>query len=292
MRRAIIIDGGQNRINFDGDFERHADSGAPPVVCKRMPLISVVTIVRNDRPGLVRTRTSIASQGFRDLEWLIIDGASTDGTTQYARSLDESYVSVLSEPDTGIFDAMNKGLERATSEFVLFLNAGDTLVNNAVLELVASRLRRGDVDFLYGDSLEAFGGDQLKYKVAKGHNRVTYGMFACHQTMFYRRSLIGAQRYDCRFRVSGDYAFTARFLIKKPRIERVDQALCIFDLAGTSVSNKRRGRKENWQVQRDVLELSLLRRCAIRVAYVCSALLANRLPVLYKMLRFRRINDN
>jgi putative colanic acid biosynthesis glycosyltransferase len=240
----------------------------------------------------MRTRTSIASQSFRDFDWLIVDGASTDGTAQYAQSLDEPYVSVQSEPDSGIFDAMNKGLERATGEFVLFLNAGDTLVNNAVLECVASRLRRGDVDFLYGDSLEAFGGDQLIYKVAKGHQRVTYGMFACHQTMFYRRSLIGAQRYDSRYLVSGDYAFTAQFLTKRPRIERVDQALCIFDVTGTSVSNQRRGRQENWKVQRDVLELSLLRRCAIRVAYICSALLANQVPVLYKMLRFRRLNGN
>jgi putative colanic acid biosynthesis glycosyltransferase len=257
-----------------------------------MPLISVVTIVRNDRPGLTRTRTSIASQSFRDFDWLIVDGASTDGTAQYAQSFEEPYASVRSEPDTGIFDAMNKGLERATGEFVLFLNAGDTLVNSAVLEVVAYRLRRGDVDFLYGDSLEAFGGSQLNYKVAKGHHRLTYGMFACHQTMFYRRSLIGAQRFDCRFRVSGDYAFTAWFLTKRPRIERVDQALCIFDLTGTSVFNQRRGREENWQVQRDILKLSLSRRCAVRVTYVCSALLANRAPSLYKRLRFRRHNGN
>jgi putative colanic acid biosynthesis glycosyltransferase len=257
-----------------------------------MCLISIVTIVRNDKPGLVRTRTSIVSQSFRDFEWLIVDGASTDGTAQYAQSLDESYVSARSESDNGIFDAMNKGLERATGDFVLFLNAGDTLVNAAILDQVGACLRRGNVDFLYGDSLEAFGGDRLVYKAARGHERVTYGMFACHQTMFYRRSLIGAQRYDCRFRVSGDYAFTAQFLTKKPRIERVDQALCIFDLTGTSWSNQRRGRKENWKVQRDVLKLSLLRRCAIRGAYVCSAFLVNQLPILYRMLRFRRLNDN
>jgi putative colanic acid biosynthesis glycosyltransferase len=257
-----------------------------------MCLVSIVTVVRNDKPGLVRTRTSIASQSFRDFQWLIVDGASTDGTAEYARSLDESYVSVRSEPDGGIFDAMNKGLERATGDFVLFLNAGDTLANAAVLEHVGGRLRRGNVDFLYGDSLEAFGGDRLVYKTARGHQRVSYGMFACHQTMFYRRSLVGPQRYDCRFRVSGDYAFTAQFLTKTTRIERVDQALCIFDLSGTSWSNQRRGRKENWKVQRDVLKLSLLHRCAIRGAYLCSAFLVNRLPILYRALRFRRLNDN
>jgi putative colanic acid biosynthesis glycosyltransferase len=187
---------------------------------------------------------------------------------------------------------MNKGLERATGDFVLFLNAGDAFANSAVLEHVAGRLRQGNVDFLYGDSLAAFGGDRLVYKAARGHQRVSYGMFACHQTMFYRRSLIGAQRYDCRFRVSGDYAFTAQFLTKKPRIERLDQALCIFDLTGVSLSNRRRGRKENWKVQRDVLKLSLLRRCANRGAYVCSAFLVNQLPILYRIFRFRRVNDH
>jgi putative colanic acid biosynthesis glycosyltransferase len=253
-----------------------------------MGLVSVVTIVRNDSRGLIKSRSSIAAQTFRDFEWLVVDGASTDGTAQLAQSFDERYASVISEPDSGIYDAMNKGLDRATGEFVLFLNAGDIFPNPDVLELVASRLKKGDVDFLYGDSLEAFGGDRLAYKAAQGHERVNYGMFACHQSMYYRRSLISGLRYNPRFRIAGDYCFTAEVLGKRPRIERIHQALVVFDLYGASIVNRERGREENWRVQRDVLRLSLSRRCVIRSAYLCSALLATRLPRVYKALRFRK----
>jgi len=200
-------------------------------------LVSIITIVRNDSPGLSRTRASIAAQvGMSDFEWVVVDGASTDGTAQLALGLDEAYASSVSQPDKGIFDAMNKGLERAAGTFVVFLNAGDAFANAGVLARVSRDLSANTVDFLYGDSLEAFAGDRLRYKVAQGHGRVHYGMFACHQAMYY---------------------------------------------------NKRRGRAENWVVQRDVLRLSLPRRLTIRGAYLASALLSGRFPQFYKMLRFR-----
>lgn len=257
-----------------------------------MPLISIVTVVRNDEAGLGKTRASVASQSFRDFEWLVIDGASTDGTAALALSFREPYVAVTSEPDGGIFDAMNKGLDRAAGEFILFLNAGDILSTGSTLARVADSLSTHAVDFLYGDSFEAFGGARVIYKTARGHGGVNYGMFGCHQAMYYRRSLIGAQRYDPLLRVAGDYGFTAQFLTKHPRIERVGEALCIFDLTGISVVNKRRGRQENWHVQREVLKLPLIRRCIIRIAYVCSAFMAERLPFVYRKLRFRRPHGN
>ena len=253
-----------------------------------MTLISIVTIVRNDQEGLRRTRASVAEQTSRDFEWLIVDGASTDGTKEMANSFTEPYVSVRSERDTGIYDAMNKGLERSRGEYVLFLNARDTFADAKVLETVAANLRESQADFLYGDSLEAFGGNRLVYKAAQGHERVAYGMFACHQAMYFRRSMIGTLRYDTDLRISGDYSFTAAFLRSRPKICRLHQALCIFDLSGASVANRKRGRDENWRVQRDVLGLSLLRRCFTRLAYLGSAFLATQMSGLYKALRYRR----
>ncbi len=256
-------------------------------------LLSIITIVRNDSPGLLRTRASIAAQvGTSNFEWVVVDGASTDGTAQLALSLDESYASAVSEPDDGIFDAMNKGLERAVGTFVVFLNAGDSFANEGVLDRVGTILAQDNVDFLYGDSFEAFAGGRLSYKAAQGHGRLGYGMFACHQGMYYRRSLVGAQRYDPRLRISGDYGFTAQYLLKNPRIVRLREPLCIFDLTGASVVNKPLGRSENWIIQRDVLRLSLPRRVAVRSAYLASALLSDRFPMLYKFFRFRRSYDH
>jgi putative colanic acid biosynthesis glycosyltransferase len=253
-----------------------------------MPLISIVTVVKNDEAGLRRTRGSVAAQRFQDFEWLIVDGASTDGTVAAARSFRESYVHLTSEPDAGIYDAMNKGLERATGDYVLFLNAGDCIARHTTLESVARRVRERPIDFLYGDSYEAFGGERLIYKTARGHARIKYGMFGCHQAMYYRRTLIDALRFDADFWIAGDYCFTAQLFGKRPRIERIDDALCVFDRTGVSASHRRRGRRENWRVQRDVLGVSLIRRCGVQAAYVGTALLADFLPSFYKLLRFRR----
>jgi putative colanic acid biosynthesis glycosyltransferase len=255
---------------------------------RQMPLFSIVTVVRNDEAGLRLTHGSIAAQTCRDFEWLIVDGASDDGTVEAARSFDDPYIDLNSEPDHGIYDAMNKGLDRATGDYVLFLNAGDTIARHTTLESVARRLRDRPIDFLYGDSYEAFGSERPIYKTARGHARITYGMFGCHQAMYYRRTLIDSLRFDPDFWIAGDYCFTAQLFDKRPRVERVDDALCVFDRTGVSVSHRRLGRRENWRIQRDVLGVSLIRRCGVQAAYVGTALLADFLPSFYKLLRFRR----
>jgi len=237
---------------------------------------------------LNRSRASVTAQGFRDFEWLIVDGASNDGTSELALSFVDPFVSAISEPDGGIYDAMNKGIDRANGDYLVFLNAGDTFANGDVLRRVVDRLQQTGADFLYGDSLESFGGDRLVYKAAQGHGRVNYGMFACHQAMYFRRSSLGPIRYDATFRIAGDYAFAAQMLRRAHRVERLHVALCVFDLSGTSIVNRGRGREENWRVQRDILGISLVGRCLIRVLYLVSAFAATRVPALYRLLRFRR----
>jgi putative colanic acid biosynthesis glycosyltransferase len=253
-----------------------------------MPQFSIITIVRNDRAGLAKTAESVAAQTCRDFEWLIADGASTDGTAEFALGLNDAQTAAVSKPDRGIYDAMNSGIDRARGDYLLFLNAGDVFTSAETLQIVAARLGGGDIDFLYGDSLEAFAGGRQVYKAAQGHERVGYGMFACHQSMYFRRSLIGDLRYDTGLRVSGDYAFAADILKRQPRIVRLHEALSIFDLSGISIVNRRRGRQENWRVQRDVLGLSLPRRVLTRGAYLGTAMLATQFPWVYKALRFRK----
>jgi glycosyltransferase involved in cell wall biosynthesis len=100
------------------------------------PTLSIVTICRNDRPGLERTLASIRSQTWRDFEVELVDGGSTDGTMDLVRALSEPWLHVTSEPDRGIFDAQNKGWRRARGTWCLFLNAGDSLAGPDVLARV------------------------------------------------------------------------------------------------------------------------------------------------------------
>lgn len=252
-----------------------------------MALVSIITIVRNDLNGLRKTHASVLSQRCKDHEWIIVDGASTDGTAGHALTLAGPQTSVVSEPDKGIFDAMNKGLDRAQGEFVVFMNAGDTFKDEQTLATVVKALRSGAVDFLYGDTLQQYAGDQLIHKVARGHLKLGYGMFACHPSMYYRRAVIGGMRFNPAFKIAGDYEFTSRFLRKTSLIVRLDTALSIFDLTGTSVQNKARGRTENWQVQRDVLGVPLTRRVATRLTYLLTSVLNDHFPGVYRWLRFR-----
>jgi len=253
-----------------------------------MALISIVTIVRNDLVGLQRTQASVLEQSFTDWEWLVIDGASTDGTAAHALAMQHPQLRALSEPDKGIFDAMNKGLARAQGDFIVFMNAGDTFADAQTLQLVATHLRAQPIDFLYGDSLERRVGDAPLRKVARGHQHLGYGMFACHQSMYYRRSWLGQARFNTAFKVAGDYEFTARALQQPARITRLDAALCIFDLTGTSVANAGRGRAENWRIHRDVLGHALPRRLVKQAIYLATATLNNHFPVVYRWLRFRK----
>ncbi|MGH6649317.1 glycosyltransferase family 2 protein [Aquabacterium sp.] len=252
-----------------------------------MALVSIITIVRNDLDGLKKTHRSVARQLCKDHDWVIVDGASTDGTAPYALNLQDTQTSVVSEPDQGIFDAMNKGLARARGEFVVFLNAGDTFKDEHTLQTVAVALKRGPVDFLYGDSLQQYAGDQLIHKVARGHLKLGYGMFACHPSMYYRRAVIGDLRFNPAFKIAGDYEFTSRFLRKTSAVVRLGAALSIFDLTGTSVQNKAKGRTENWRVQRDVLGVPWARRVLTRLTYLLTSVLSDHLPGVYRWLRFR-----
>ena len=115
------------------------------------PVVSVVTIVRNDREGLARTVASVHQQTFSNLEHLVIDGASTDGTTAWLMA-NQSLVRgpVLSEPDDGVYDAMNKGLDRATGVLTVFMNAGDVFPDERTVALVAEDWAKRHWAWAYG----------------------------------------------------------------------------------------------------------------------------------------------
>src|SRR5512145_2921227 len=118
------------------------------------PTLSIVTVCRNDRPGLERTLASIRCQRWPDFELELVDGASTDGTADVVRALPDAWIHATSEPDRGIYDAQNKGWRRARGTWCLFLNAGDTLAADDVLARVfAAPL---DADVAYCDILRVW----------------------------------------------------------------------------------------------------------------------------------------
>ena len=111
--------------------------------------ISIITICYNNLQGLIQTAQSIAAQTIQDFEWIVVDGASSDGTIQYLQNSERKPDILISEPDKGIYDAMNKGMVAAHGEYQLYLNSGDYLYNNTIIEQVLSSPMNADVVYGY-----------------------------------------------------------------------------------------------------------------------------------------------
>ena len=179
------------------------------------PLISIITITFNAQNEVGRTARSVRSQSFDNFEHLIIDGASTDNTLGVARSEGVAGMCIISEPDRGLYDAMNKGLHAARGRYVIFLNAGDTFHNEGTLALYADAAE-GGADIVYGDTvLVDAWGNRLGPRHLSAPRRLDAdsfkaGMLVCHQAFMVRRDL--APDYDLNYRFSADYDWCIRCL--------------------------------------------------------------------------------
>ncbi len=193
-----------------------------------MPLLSIVTITKDNPSGFAKTSTSIAAQTFKDFEWVVVDGAV--------------------EPDNGIYDAMNKGLERSRGTYILFLNGGDAFADPETLTLIARHIESFPSDFIYGDAME-HDGKRYHVKKARNHTSLVRGMFTHHQAMIYKREIIGGLRFDTNYKIAGDYDFTARFLKKTHDVSYIPAPLCLFEQGGISQRQADLGRREEYSAK-------------------------------------------
>jgi putative colanic acid biosynthesis glycosyltransferase len=210
------------------------------------PLFCIITITRNNLAGLCRTRASLMTQDCSDYEWIIIDGASTDGTSEFLKTYSAI---IVSEPDLGIYDAMNKGLDRAKGTYVLFMNAGDNFASSATLSRIRSEMNGKQPDFIYGDALEMLEDGGLAYKKARSYTRARQGMITHHQAMLYKQDLIGDLRFNLQYKISADFDFTLKFLNKAQTLMPYNFPLCVFENGGLSQTNILRGRCEQFRAR-------------------------------------------
>lgn len=178
-----------------------------------MPLISVITITYNAENVVVPTVESVKSQNFESLEHIIIDGASSDATITRARAAGRADLRIISEPDKGLYDAMNKGLHLAKGKYVIFLNAGDTFAGPSTLSLYAKAAAL-DPDIIYGDTMLV---DSARHIVAPRHlsappvltdRSFSAGMLICHQAFMVKKDI--APDYNLAYRLSADYDWCIR----------------------------------------------------------------------------------
>ncbi len=203
--------------------------------------VSVITVAYNSERTIGDTLVSVAAQTHPDIEHLIIDGASRDDTLGVVRRLGTRVAQVVSEPDKGIYDAMNKGIALATGDIIGFLNADDAYASpDSVSAIVAEFLRSG-ADAVYGD-LVYVREDDLSAVVRVWRSgtfditRLKYGWMPPHPTFYVRRQTMGLLGgFDTRFRISADYDFMLRCLGRPEcRVSRVRSVLVRMRTGGAS----------------------------------------------------------
>lgn len=253
-------------------------------------LFSVVTVCRNDLANLQTTESSVHSQVHSLLEWIVIDGDSSDGTKKHLAAIEQPYLRWVSEPDSGLYDAMNKGIALAKGDYLIFMNSGDTFYAASTLADVAARIQHTHPDLIYGNAVEVDGAREY-YKPAIGHEYHFYSMFTHHQAIFYRDTIIKARRYDTSYRLGADWALTSSVLIDGAHAQYIPLPICRFKRGGLSQSHVLKGTfdSEMWRLHRDVHGLSVGSALALTFLKRSVNLMRLGCPWLYDTIRMRKL---
>ncbi|MDE6289895.1 MAG: glycosyltransferase [Muribaculaceae bacterium] len=206
------------------------------------PLISVITITYNAAETLPLTMESVAEQTFCDFEHIVVDGASTDDTIMIARKMGRPGLRIISEPDDGLYDAMNKGLKNACGRYLLFLNSGDRLHAPDTLQAYADAITKRNPDIIYGETdivdIEGkrIGPRHLSVPEILTVDSFSNGMLICHQAFMVRKDI--APLYDTDYRFSADYDWCIRCIKASRAGDRVNLHRVTIDYLAEGLTEK------------------------------------------------------
>lgn len=229
--------------------------------------ISIITITYNAEKFLEKTILSVLQQSNHDFEYLIIDGNSKDSTVdiikQYEQKISEglfqgvenSQFNWISEPDQGLYDAMNKGILKSTGDFVWFVNAGDKIYSSETLQQIQELLDiESECDFIYGQSIMI---DQEDREIGERHKiapRVIHkktflqGLVVCHQSVLVRKNIV--PDYNLEYKIASDFDWVIKSIEKSVCQGYIDQYLSKFMIAGVSSQQRVSAWKERFTIMK------------------------------------------
>lgn len=199
------------------------------------PLVSIVTVVRNRVNDIEKTINAVLAQSYKNIEYIIIDGNSDDGTQNIIKKYEDKISFWISESDTGIYNAMNKGIDKATGKYIQFMNAGDYFLDNDILEKVFSENRSEDI--LYGDYYLSVDKKQTRTYPDRLTMFYFYISSLGHQASFIKKSLFDQYKYNENYKIVSDWEFFFRKIIfENCTTKHIGFPICFFDLTGISES--------------------------------------------------------
>lgn len=235
-----------------------------------LPKVTIVTVTYNAGALLEKTLHNLAAQQYDNKEVVVVDGKSADDTMDIVRRHAADITTWVSEPDRGIYDAMNKGVRMATGEWVIFMNAGDVFASDDVLQRVFATGQPIEADVVYGDVVK---DGQVKKAPASYH--LYHRMLFCHQCVFVRRRCLLDTPFDITHRLSADFKFFIVQYQRNARFQYLDFPVAVFDTGGVSNRRRSKGLLDNIRVVCETIPFPQ------RVQFVA------RLAVPYVMCRLR-----
>ncbi len=211
--------------------------------------LSIITINYNNADGLRKTIESVVHQTYSDFEYIIIDGGSTDGSVEVLSGYEERLSFWVSEPDKGIYNAMNKGLKVAAGDYVLFMNSGDFLYDESVVETVFKTISPND-DLVYGDVVlknEIIDSERIQTHPEQLPFSYLYKQTICQQSCFIKRALFDEIFYfNEDYKISADWEFLIYAIyIQKIRYRKINKLISVYDMTGVSSTQKFRAIARN-----------------------------------------------
>ena len=217
------------------------------------PKFSVITVCYNAEATLEDTIQSVISQTYHHVEYIIVDGASKDRTMDIVNRYRDRISVVVSEPDKGLYDAMNKGIRLATGDYLCFLNAGDSFHEDDTLQQMVHSIHSLQLpDVLYGETeLVDHEGHFLRMRRLQAPEHLTWksfrqGMLVCHQAFFPRRDLV--MPYDLRYRFSADFDWCIKIMKKSKVLHNTHLTLIDYLAEGMTTHNHQASLKERFLI--------------------------------------------
>lgn len=212
--------------------------------------ISIITIVYNNVRDIEYTISSVVKQTYSNIEYIIIDGASNDGTLDIVEKYRSKITTLVSEKDKGIYDAMNKGLALATGDYVLFLNSGDELYDQNTIQTIVEKGNNADI--IYGETKLV---DEKRHIVGDRRHKTPdhfdwksfqYGMNICHQAIYVKRTITSP--YDLQYQLSADIDWVIRAAKKAQTTQNVNCYVARYLVGGMSQKRHRQSLKERYDI--------------------------------------------
>ena len=256
-------------------------------------LLAIITINYNDLEGLKKTIDSVEPQLSEDVDWVIVDGGSLDGSVDLIREQEKHFSFWVSEKDDGIYDAMNKGLKFCSAKYVWFINSGDYLRSGSISQVLKKLKHSQDAKLVLCGGYVRYSDMADWYrKPRSGSDAAFHSIPALNQSTIYRRSDIPFHGYPSSYRICGYHWMAAFFMVRVSGVvEMVDQPISIHPIhGGAAISNLRTLFCESWLIQKEIYRGSLIRKILSSMRRIRSVFLAkilsNKFLLRTKLFRF------